>query len=196
MRVGASLNQVWSEAVVEPVSPIKGDRRFGHWRLLFGGLLGTLLLSAAAYASPVHIAETVPETSPETVSNVIRPIADGTYFYGSTTQPDEIGHAYMVFEAQDSAIVGAIYMPHSSFDCFRGHVRGNELALQITNSYTQEVYDYPIALVVTGDPVASVGTPEVPLQIEGFHDLGSPRAVDTELLATCRANLIPAEMEL
>lgn len=196
MSIGASLNTVFNSAVADSTHHIEGGRRFGNWRLLLGGLLGTLLLSAAAHANSVNIAQSSPNASPE-VMDLVRPIEDGVYFYGSAPQPDEIGNAYLVFEAQDSNIVGAIFMPHSSFDCFKGQVSGNELALQIRNSYTQEMYDYAIALVSTSDPIASVGTPEVPLQLDGFHDLGAPRDAEATILATCQSNMLPAaEVEL
>lgn len=195
MSVGASIKLLFSDVATSSSCRVDFSHRKEHWRILLGGIVGTLLLSAAAYANPVHIAGELPEPVSKEV-NLARPIMDGLYFYGSAAQPDEIGHAYMVFAAQNSEIVGAIYMPQSSFDCFRGRVIGDELALQITNSYTQETYDYPIALSTMGDPVASVGTAEIPLQLEGFHDLGEPREADAEILAVCQGHLVPAEMEL
>lgn len=195
MRLGVSLNTVFGTAVADSTHHIDDSQQLSRWRILLGGLLGTLLLSAAVQANPGHVAEAAPQPS-STTANLVRPIEDGVYFYGSSPQPDDLGNAYMVFEAHDSAIVGAIFMPQSSFDCFSGHVSGHELALQITNSYTAEVYDYAIALVASGDPIASVGTPEVPLQIDGFHDLGAPREADLALLETCQANLSVPTMEL
>ena len=72
-------------------------------------------------------------------------LSEGIYFYGEAPIPDELGHSYMVFEAQGERIVGAIYMPLSSFDCFQGELTAAALNLEITNSYTQEVYAYAIA---------------------------------------------------
>jgi hypothetical protein len=195
MSVGASLILLFGDFATTSSYPVDRSHHKAYWRPLLGGVLGALLLSAAAYGNPVHIASEVVEPASEAM-NLVRPIADGLYFYGSAAQPDEIGHAYMVFAAQNSEIMGAIFMPQSSFDCFRGQISGDELALQITNSYTQETYDYPIALATVSDPVASVGTAEVPLQLEGFYDLGEPREADTEILAVCQGHLAPAETEL
>ena len=195
MSVGASLELLFSDVATDSYYRCDFSHLKKYWRSLLGGIVGTLLLSAVAYANPVHIAGEVTEPIFEEV-NFVRAIADGTYFYGSAAQPGEIGHAYMVFAAQDSEIVGAIYMPQSSFDCFRGHVSEDALALQITNSYTQETYDYPIALSTVGDSVASVGTTELPLQLEGFYNLGEPREADIEILAVCQSNLASTTTEL
>jgi hypothetical protein len=194
MRPGVSLNTVFSTAVANSTQHIHDGNQFSRWHFLLGGLLGTALLSVMVQAHPVQGAEVTPEPESTEVANQIRPIEDGVYFYGSAPQPDEIGHAYMVFEAQNSNLLGAIFMPQSSFDCFSGHIRGNELALQITNSYSQEIYGYAIALVAPEDPIASVGTPEVPLQLDGFTDLGTAREADLALLETCRAALTSPNM--
>ena len=196
MHLGVSLKTVFDSAVSDSTHHIKNGNQLGGWGLFLGGLFGSLLLGTTmAQATPMRLAEVTANRATSTIDS-IRPIEDGIYFYSSSTQPNDIGHTYMVFEAQGSTISGAIFMPQSSFDCFSGHVSGNELALQITNSYTQEVYDYAIALITTGDPIAAVGTPEVPLQLNGFHDLGAPSDADMILLETCRTNVMPTNFEL
>ena len=193
MSVRASL-----ETVIR--HPVAGSFRHGvisqpRWQVLVGGVLGSLLVSATAQASPVPPL-TVVANNPVHTTSVAQPIADGVYFYGSQPQPDAIGAAYMVFEAKNSNVVGALYMPQSSFDCFEGHLTGQELALQITNSYTQEVYAYAIALVSDKNPVAATNPGLAPLQLDGFFDLGTPRATENDILATCQSHLLPGEMSL
>mgnify|MGYP001800020959 FL=1 len=193
MSVRASL-----ETVIR--HPVAGSFRHGaisqsRWQVLVGGVAGALLLSVAASASPVPPASVV-VNHPVDATSTAQPIADGVYFYGSQPQPDAIGAAYMVFEAQNSNVVGALYMPQSSFDCFEGHLTGQALALQITNSYTQEVYAYAIALVTDDSPVAATNPGLAPLQLDGFFDLGTPRAAENNILTTCQSHLLPGEMEL
>ena len=193
MSVRASL-----ETVIR--HPVAGSLRHGalsqpRWQVLVGGVLSSLLLSATTQASPV-LPETVVANHPVNATNVAQPIDDGLYFYGSQPQPDAIGAAYMVFEAKNSNVVGALYMPQSSFDCFEGHLTGQALALQITNSYTQEVYAYAIALVTDDSPVAATNPGLAPLQLDGFFDLGTPRAAENNILTTCQSHLLPGEMEL
>lgn len=181
----ASWNTVFSSVGADSTHCHQSRDRRRQWQLLLGSFCGLLLLSATAQAQTMTPTEPTPAAA---ATNFARPLVDGVYFYGSAPQLDEIGAAYMVFEAQADDIVGAIYMPQSSFDCFRGRISGNELALQITNSYTQETYDYGIALVPTADAIAAIGSTAAPLQIDGFYDLGSPREADAAILAICQAN--------
>lgn len=166
------------------------------WRSLLGGLVGGLLLcTAAVQAAPLSLAEIASDT-PASFNATPAPITDGVYFYGSVPQPDTLGAAYMVFAAQNANLVGAMFMPQSSFDCFRGQAEEQHLALQITNSYTQETYGYAIALAVNNEAVAAAGQPSVPLALDGFHDLGTPRQSEMAILATCQGILEPTGVEL
>ena len=47
-------------------------------------------------------------------------LKDGVYLYGESSQPEQIGQSYMVFEVKQGQVTGAFYMPRSSFDCFTG----------------------------------------------------------------------------
>ena len=123
-------------------------------------------------------------------------IEDGIYLYGSAPELDTLGAAYMVFSAQDSHLVGAMFMPQSSFDCFQGYRDGNELALQITNSYTQEVYDYAIALVTDDAPIAAANPDNFVLALDGFYNLGTPEDAELAILSTCQTNQSMLETEL
>ncbi|MEL6383613.1 MAG: hypothetical protein AAFQ89_14395 [Cyanobacteria bacterium J06626_18] len=162
------------------------------WRILLGGVLGALLLSASTQASPLNLAAiaSIPSTSEGAVTQFVE---DGVYFYGETSQPDELGAGYMVFEAQDNQVIGAVFMPHSSFDCFVGQIGDRQLSMQITNSYTQESYDYAIALVAVDEPIASTGG-AVPLQLDGLVDLGAPREAELAMLSICQADVGAATM--
>jgi hypothetical protein len=196
INVGASLSKSFNNTVVNPFHCQQQGNRAQRWRLLLSSVLGAFLISASAQASPVQLGETPTDITSGT-GPVSSAIEDGIYFYGSAPQPDELGAAYLVFTAQNAEVVGAIFMPHSSFDCFQGSLQANELALQITNSYTQETYAYDIALVTDQEPIASSEGASLPLKLDGFHNLGAPRATEMEILSTCQTNsLPPAELEL
>ena len=76
-------------------------------------------------------------------------------------------------------------MPHSSFDCVQGQVHDAELALTITDSYSQVQYPYTVAL--TQDVlVASIGEVSA-LSLAGFHQLDQLSETDHQLVETCQA---------
>jgi hypothetical protein len=116
-------------------------------------------------------------------------MADGTYFYGQAPERDQIGSAYMVFTVEQGDVVGAFYMPHSSFDCFYGSVEPDQLALTVVDSYEQTHHPYAIALAPS-DAVATVGNGAVtPVSLEGFHPLAAPNENDLRILSTCQSDI-------
>lgn len=156
-------------------------------------LLLTLVVSLAPFvrgsAVQASLGATPVESSTLTAdTQLANLLADGQYLYGESPEANQLGAGYMVFEASQGNIVGALYMPHSSFDCFRGRVQDGALAMTITNSYTQETYPYSVA-VVTDDAIASATNVTAPLQLDGFHRLGEPSDNDLRMLEVCKANL-------
>lgn len=116
--------------------------------------------------------------------------ADGVYLYGESPAPDQVGSAYLVFEVSESdRVVGAFYMPYSSFDCFQGEFQGTQLNLTVINAYTQTPHPYSIA-VQSDTYVASNGN-SAPAEVglEGFHNLESISENDQRILATCKADV-------
>ncbi|MDJ1183984.1 hypothetical protein [Roseofilum casamattae] len=131
-------------------------------------------------AAPL-LAQTAPNT-PGTPSSAR--VADGVYFYGESPKRDRIGSAYMVFEARQDRLVGAFYMPHSSFDCFYGTVTSQQLALNVINSYDRGVHPYQVAL----DPVAIANptSSSFNMQPQGFHRIEAINSEEMRILNTCR----------
>ncbi|MEB3232963.1 MAG: hypothetical protein VKJ64_18295 [Leptolyngbyaceae bacterium] len=120
-------------------------------------------------------------------SPALQPLPDGTYLYGESPLADTIGSAYMVFDVNGQNVVGAFYMPYSSFDCFRGSFQGDELALTIRDSYEQTLFAYGVPLV-DGEAIASTQTPAVTTQHpDGFYPIADLSDADQQILATCRA---------
>ena len=113
--------------------------------------------------------------------------AEGTYLFGQSAQPNEIGSAYTVFTVQNTQVVGAFYQPRSSFDCFSGQVQSGQLALNITDSYSQETYPYNVALTLDTTLVAGGGAPAY--RLEGFHRIDTLSEVDREILTICAAQM-------
>ncbi len=115
-------------------------------------------------------------------------LADGVYLYGQTAEPEQLGAAYLVFEVQNRRVVGAFYMPSSSFDCFYGEVEADRLALTVVDSYEQSHHPYSVALA-TDSSVASVGgSPSTPAELEGFHHIQTISDNDQRILSTCQAD--------
>jgi hypothetical protein len=164
-------------------------------RSLAGLILAVGLLLSSLAALPVESAESslsanqssaheTPHVSTSTADSLMIP--DGIYLYGQSPEPDQIGAAYLVFEADENEIVGAFYMPHSSFDCFQGEVQPNRLALTITDSYEQTTHPYEIAMTASSD-IASADNPAIaPAELEGYHPIEEISENDQRILAICR----------
>lgn len=115
-------------------------------------------------------------------------ITDGVYLYGQSPERDQIGSAYMVFEVEQGQVVGAFYMPYSSFDCFYGDLQADRIALTVIDSYEQTQHPYAIAL----EPVDTLATAEaesVPVGLEGFHRIEDPSDNDLAILSTCQSDV-------
>lgn len=114
-------------------------------------------------------------------------LANGIYLFGQSPQPAQMGAAYMVFEVTQNRVVGAFYMPSSSFDCFRGEFQGNQMALNVVDSYERTVNPYSVAMTRATD-VAQNGSTAAPVGFEGFHRINTLSALDRDILNTCRAD--------
>ncbi|MGK7891766.1 MAG: hypothetical protein AB4042_20760 [Leptolyngbyaceae cyanobacterium] len=109
----------------------------------------------------------------------------GIYLYGQSPEPNQLGYAYAVMEIVDNQAIGAFYMPQSSFDCFYGEVQSEQLALNVVSSYEQSTYQYSLPL--TTPTVATLTTHRQPIQLSGYHDIGSVSSSDRRILGICRS---------
>ncbi|MBW4521938.1 MAG: hypothetical protein KME16_19840 [Scytolyngbya sp. HA4215-MV1] len=164
---------------------------------LLTGVFFTLAVGLIASPAPAQSAEVVsapsqvPVNQTALISSANHPQAlpDGVYLYGQSSQPNQIGSAYMVIKVDRQQVAGAFYMPSSSFDCFRGELQGEKLALNIVNSYDRTSYPYALALQ-TNATVATVSNPAVaPTELEGYHLLETVSAGDLKILETCQASI-------
>lgn len=125
--------------------------------------------------------------APQTVAESMA-LPDGIYLYGQSTQPDELGTGYFVFESKQGQVVGALYMPRSSFDCAAGSFKSGQLALTVTNSYDRITNPLEIALERSAT-VASSGNTTPGISLQGFHKLDKVTDNDLRMLNVCKADL-------
>jgi hypothetical protein len=151
---------------------------------LFTGALFTLTVVVTVACAPVYSSEVSPNSAPIKAS--AHSLPNGTYLYGESSTPNQVGATYMVLDVRDRQVVGAFYAPSSSFDCFRGKVQPNQLALNIADSYNRTSYPYSVAL--QNSQVASINQPEkAPVELRGYHRLQSISQDDYKLLSTCQS---------
>lgn len=116
-------------------------------------------------------------------------LPNGTYLYGQSPKPDQVGQGYFVFEVNQGKVVGALYMPRSSFDCTSGSFKGEQLALTVVNSYDRSTNPYDIALERNTTVASANGSGADKFSLEGFHRISDISQNDRRILATCKADL-------
>ena len=153
---------------------------------LVPGVHGSAAQAASLKKSPVipTIAEFAAQRSQP--SPITAP-ADGMYLYGQASEAGQIGSTYIVFETRDANMVGALYMPYSSFDCFYGSVEANQLAMTVISSYNQEAYPYSIAIHRDGAVADVSGAASASnLNLEGFHQIDGLDEMAQHVLGVCQ----------
>jgi hypothetical protein len=157
------------------------------------------LQAAASLFAAIALVNSLPtiarsaEPTPVNASQVASPqsasLPDGTYLYGQSAEPDQIGQGYFVFEVNKGNVVGALYMPRSSFDCASGSFQGNQLALTVVNSYDRATNPFSIA-IERSSTVATVGNPaQQAISLEGFHRINTISENDQRILNVCKQDL-------
>lgn len=115
-----------------------------------------------------------------------RSLPDGTYLYGQSTKADQLGSAYLVFQVRNRQVVGAAYMPGSSFDCFHGEMKVDQLALTVVDSYQQSRHPFSVAL--KREAIATTGRSTSTTQLQGYHPIRSISKNDARMLTVCQAD--------
>ncbi|MGF1495231.1 MAG: hypothetical protein ACFB8W_00185 [Elainellaceae cyanobacterium] len=174
-----------------PLRSLRRDRtnRFtvGITSLAIGlGSLGITAVSGSANQLPMAQNSTATSILKTAIAPPRQPLPDGVYLYGQTSEPDQIGAVYMVFEVTGRRTVGAFYMPHSSFDCFRGEFQSEQLSLMVQATYEQEVFPYSVPLN-TEAPIAAAAGDAPSVSLVGFQPLDTISPNDERILSTCKA---------
>jgi hypothetical protein len=133
--------------------------------------------------------DAIAAASPVTQNNLIKAAAglpNGVYLYGQTSKVDQLNQAYFVFEVRQSKVLGALYMPQSSFDCAYGGFQRDQLALNVIDSYEKTIAPYAIALDRSAKVAATKDLPLEAVALEGFQKLKTVSANDLKILNTCK----------
>jgi len=146
---------------------------------LVGSVAGLMATNAPAQATPRNLEKTV------IAQNTTLP--DGVYLYGQSPKPDELGKGYFVFEARQGKLVGALYMPRSSFDCTYGQLEPDHVSLTVVDSYDRSENPFVFA-TERNDSVASRDPVVAPISLEGFHRLSNLSENDQRILNVCKQN--------
>lgn len=162
----------------------------GTAAFIAAGVFTTLSIAQATEVSSTVIDRSTPEavTAVNSATNAAigRSLPDGIYLYGQSPQPNQIGSAYMVLQVKDRQVAGAFYMPSSSFDCFQGEIRNQQLALTVANSEEQTRYPYSLALQTQGN-LAATHPGAMSVTPAGYHAISQVSSRDREILATCQS---------
>lgn len=116
------------------------------------------------------------------------PEQDGTYLYGQSSTPNELGQGYILFQKQQGKIIGALYVPHSEFSCFQGTLaKSGELAMTVKSS-PGEVGTVEVATASTIPKVNENEFTTYPYSVtlQDYHQLSSVSSNDREILQICQ----------
>jgi hypothetical protein len=167
-------------------------RIFSYFNLSL--VLGVGLVAMNASSLLASESNKVQEKSQEIAASRLRneqpdsaPIADGTYLYGESTRPEQIGQEYLVFKVNDGNVTGAIYYPRSEFSCFTGTVENQAIELSIIDSYSGETYAYPIEIQDQSLVAANGGSASrSQVALAGYQKLDRLSENDRRMLQTCQ----------
>ncbi|MBD2386992.1 hypothetical protein [Cylindrospermum sp. FACHB-282] len=115
------------------------------------------------------------------------PQKDGTYLYGQSPEPNQLGQGYIVFEKQQSRVMGALYTPNSEFSCFQGTIsQSGDLAMTVTSSPGEG----GPTQVSTSSKIPKVSDDEsftyaYSVELQDYNQLNSLSANDRRILQMC-----------
>lgn len=133
-------------------------------------------------------AQAAPRTLEKTAMAQATTLPDGVYLYGQSAQPDQLGKGYFVFESRQGKLVGALYMPQSSFDCTYGAVEPEKLSLMVIDTYDRSENPYIIATEQNTTVASSANPTAGPVSLEGYHRIANVSANDQRILNVCKQN--------
>lgn len=143
----------------------------------------------AAVLSTLAILTTGVMVSEKAIAEVPNQLADGTYLYGESDQPNQAATTYFVFEVKKGNVQGALYSPNSSFDCAYGEFANQQLSLKVLNTYEKTETPLQVALDLTTLVASTKDTPMIQVGLQGLKSVGSLSDLDRSILATCKVAL-------
>ena len=94
---------------------------------------------------------------------------NGVYLFGQSREPYQIQNEYFIFEFKNGKVIGAFYLPYSSFYCFYGVHQNNNLEVKVIDSYDNSASDYRVDLTK-------------------YYSLTQATNNDVRILKTCQTN--------
>lgn len=96
-------------------------------------------------------------------------LPNGIYLYGQSPIPEQILNEYFVFEIRNDKVLGALYLPFSSFFCFYGSQKPGRLEVTVIDSYDNSTSSYTVNL-------------------QDYHPLEKTSENDLRILSICQHN--------
>ncbi|MGI0488727.1 hypothetical protein ACN4EK_25235 [Pantanalinema rosaneae CENA516] len=158
----------------------------------FASLSFAFSVAACGMLAPAALsAESTPEqlaraANPSVSATAVSQLPDGVYLYGQAQEPEQLGQGYFVFEVNQGDVVGALYMPRSSFDCAAGSFKDDQLALTVTNSYDRTTNPFEIALERVTNVASSAASGKPAIGLEGFYRIDQVSDNDLRILNVCK----------
>lgn len=143
----------------------------------------------AATPKPTQVAQAKPANQ----------LSDGVYLYGESSQPEQIGKEYMVFEVRRGRVIGAVYMPSSEFNCFYGTLQSQKLDLIVANPFAETADSSPpenrrnTEFAAVGN-FPSIGNGDDPVSfpysvsLQNYQRVSRVSENDQRILGTCKAS--------
>lgn len=119
------------------------------------------------------------------------PVKDGIYLYGQSPKSNQLGQGYIIFQKEQDKVTGALFMPHSEFNCFQGTLNpSGELAMTV-NSSSNEASSPQSNQVAASNRLPQVSEDELSsypysLALQDFYHLSSITASDRRTLQMCK----------
>lgn len=135
-----------------------------YFILTYSMVNSPVILKKPLFLNLVEMPKSPSETNNE---NIL--LTDGIYLFGQSPQPEQIQNEYFVFKLQSGKVIGAFYLPHSSFYCFYGIYQQNRLEVKVVDSYDNTASDYTVNL-------------------EKYHRINQISDNDTRILNYCQTN--------
>ncbi len=145
---------------------------------------GSLALLASGGALSMNVALTTQDAVAQTNQSQVQ-LEEGTYLYGSSSEPEVIGQEYLVFQVRQNQVIGASYFPLSEFACFQGNISNQAMNLTLTVPYSGEKISYPIALVTQSPIARSDNQANLTVGLEGYEKLSAISDNDRRILNSC-----------
>jgi hypothetical protein len=110
--------------------------------------------------------------------------ADGIYFYGQSTLPEQLGKEYLIFQVDRGKIKGAFFLPQSEYDCLQGTIDRQKINLSIED-IEGNIYTHQIAIEQNSSIASNGNLERRSVNLRGYQSISPIPATAKELLVSC-----------